>query len=130
MQSSNAVCLMQRALAAAPAPVSAPPAPAQAPAPEPNAAQAPAPAPFALAAPLAALINPKKGAGLMNFGNVNAALGDARLAWTYNWWYSLVGAQLQILLPQSSQMPQGPPQSQSQRIQHNMGAITISLGNS
>ncbi|CAK0786608.1 hypothetical protein CVIRNUC_009822 [Coccomyxa viridis] len=78
-----------RALAAAPAPVSAPPAPAQAPAPEPNAAQAPAPAPFALAAPLAALINPKKGAGLMNFGNVNAALGDARLAWTYNWWYSL-----------------------------------------
>ena len=112
MQSSNAVCLMQSAVAAAPAPVSAPPAPAQAPAPEPNAAQAPAPAPFALAAPLAALINPKKGAGMMNFGNVNAALSDARLAWTYNWWYSLVGAQLQTLSPQTSEVPQSTPQSQ------------------
>ena len=114
MQSANAVCLMQSAIAAAPAPVSAPPAPAQAPAPEPNAARAPAPTPFALAAPLAALINPKKGAGMMNFGNVNAALNDARLAWTYNWWYSLVGSQ-QRLLPQTSQVPQRIPQSQQYR---------------
>ena len=121
MQSSNAVCLMQSAVAAAPAPVIAPPAPAQAPAPEPNAARAPAPAPFALAAPLAALINPKKGAGMMNFGNVNAALSDARLAWTYNWWYSLVGSQ-QRLLPQTSQVPQRIPQLQQYRIQHQEGA--------
>ena len=94
MQSANAVCVMQSATAVAPAPVSAPSAPAQAPAPEPNAARALAPAPFAQAAPLAALINPKKGAGLINFGNVNAALSNARLAWTYNWWYSLVGVEL------------------------------------
>ena len=99
MQSANAVCVMQIASAAAPVPVTAPPAPAQAPAPEPNAARAPAPAPSVQAAPLTALINPKKGAGLMNFGNVNAALSDARLAWTYNWWYSLVGAELQMILP-------------------------------
>ena len=102
---------MQSATAAAPVPASVPPAPAQAPAPERNAAQVQAPSPSAQATPLAALINPKKGAGLMNFGNVNAALSDARLAWTYNWWYSLVSAELQCPLPLSLVLPgklQGP----------------------
>jgi hypothetical protein len=35
------------------------------------------------------VLNPKKGAGMTSFSNVNTALKSARLSWTYNWWYDL-----------------------------------------
>ncbi|CAK0786607.1 hypothetical protein CVIRNUC_009821 [Coccomyxa viridis] len=38
---------------------------------------------------LSAQFNPKKGASMVYFSNVNTALKDARLSWTYNWWYSM-----------------------------------------
>ena len=49
---------------------------------------------------LSAQFNPKKGAAMVYFSNVNTALKDARLSWTYNWWYSMhaVKSHIQIAL--------------------------------